>query len=268
MNATGWQGGHPESGELLSLADRGLSAPEHEQLAAHVQDCEYCQRELNRIEAMARTISAALASDDVAPVSDIRRAQALNAVRDAAARANRRTRLRHVWVPRLAAASLVLAFGALAAGPGLALMRSVLRSVIPAHNLSAAPVVVTEPAIPAFDAGAMSWRITASTITLDFTRPGSGLLRFRRGAGAQTAVQVVGASRNSGVGRLGNTIVIDSDTATSPIYLVSLPAHVTQITISVAGVQQITRAPRFDISYDVKELTSGRAARNQGSSGG
>jgi hypothetical protein len=253
----------------LSFADRGLSAPEHEQLAAHLQDCEYCQRELDRIGSMARSISAALASFDVPAISDIQRARALSAVRQAAERSQRRKQVRVVWLPRLAAASIVLVFGALAAGPGLALMRSVLRAVAPVSNLSVQPLLVTEPAMPVEGEGSsVSWRIEGASLVVDFTRPGSGILRFRRGTGAQASVQVVGASRAAGVGRRANTIVIDSDTATSPIYLVSLPAHVTQVTISLAGVTQITRAPRFDISYDVKELTSGRAVGNPGISGG
>ena len=262
MVTSGWLGGHPESGELLCYADRGLSVPEHEMLAAHLQDCEHCQRELHRIQSQARAVSAALGAQAAVPVSDIRKAQAWQAVMTAARRVERRRSLKTVWIPRLAAASLVLVFGAIAAGPGLAFVRTVLRSALPEKVNTVAPVVVIEPAAPVPEAGSsMNWRWTGPSFVLELQPPASGLVEFRRGTGRTAAVQVVGASSTAAIGRRGtNTIVVTNDGSTSPLYIVSLPSRVTQVTISSAGQARATFAPECRIRYQAKELAQGRVA--------
>jgi anti-sigma factor RsiW len=120
MIPTGWLGLHPESGELLGYADRSLAAAERELLAVHIDECEHCQRELATLEGEARLVSAAIASDGTSSVTDIRRAQAWKQIYAAARRVERRRSVRNVWLPRAAAASIVIAVAAFGAGPALA----------------------------------------------------------------------------------------------------------------------------------------------------
>lgn len=267
MIESGWLGGHPESGALLCYADRSLSAPEHERLAVHLTECEYCQRELSHIESQARIVSAAMASVAVEPVNDIRKAQAWAAVKSAARKVEQKRRLRNVIVPRLAAASMVIVVGALAAGPGLALMRTVFGGGS-SEPQAVSPTLVNIPAVPSNDAGSnMNWNWRSSTANFVFRNRQSGTVQFARSVDNSVEVQVIGASEVSGVGRRpdGDVIEIQNDATTSPIYVISLPARVTQVTFSMAGSKQFSATPKLGIRYDVNGLASGQLIPLSGS---
>jgi hypothetical protein len=258
MLDSGWLGGHPESGALLSYADRGLSAPDHEVLAAHISECEYCQRELAVIESQARLISAAFATDSIAPVSDIRRANALKAVRTAARKVERRSTWRTVILPRLAAASIVAVAVTMVAGPGLALMRSVLGDRSPEPAILAGAVVTDTAAPGELPPSYQSWHWSSPRLDIEFENAGMGSVQFARQSGAFASVRVTGRAPGSGEGSAGDRVIITNTGSGSPSYVFAVPSNVREVTVRVAGGKQIAVDLTPGLRYDLGELSKGR----------
>ncbi len=252
MAPTGWLGGHPEAGELLCFADRSLSAMEHEQLAAHLTDCEHCQRELSLLEAQARSFSAAMATLGSQTVSDIRRAQALTAIKAATRKVDRRRPVPVSWMPRLAAASVIIVGGSLLAGPGLALMRTIF--VRPVAPSVAPPVVVNASNDGSLLTSGYARALTDTLFAFSFEKVGGGTLVFRRHDASEVAIATTGTAKFIS----GPSPVIQNDTSSSPAYIVTLPSFVKQVSVSVGGRPPVVVKPETGILYDVKGLADGK----------
>jgi hypothetical protein len=254
--STGWLGGHPESGDLLCFADRGMGASEQERLAAHLVDCEHCQRELAEIESMAHGAAAALSTVAYPPVSDIRRARAWKAVAAAAHTVDRKRMLRTVWLPRVAAASLVFFSAAAFSGPGLAMMRSLVAPISPGPH-AVAPVFVAAPAEPNLEmSGAVSMDWSLPEFVVGFPKVGGGTIEFRESNGLRASVQVIGARSQVESGRSG--VVIHNGDEGAPTYVIGLPVVVKQVKLSVGGANPVTFTPQTGTRYDVRALAAGR----------
>jgi hypothetical protein len=192
-----------------------------------------------------------------APVTDIRKAQALKAVREAARKVERHRTWRTVWVPRLAAASIVIAAGSFFAGPGLALVRGILDRGTPLPDY-ATPLVVTPSVVaPVPDIVRYNdW--TAATLPIEIDRVDMGNLEIRRGDDADVSVEVLGASRFSGVAKRGSTVIIRNDGSGAPSYTIRVPSRVTSVTVRVADGGLLRLTPSSGIRYGIKELSAGR----------
>jgi hypothetical protein len=260
LTATGWLGGHPEEGTLLCFSDRGLSAVEQEETALHLRDCEHCQLELASIEGLARAFSAALTPLGVEAVSDLRRASALAAVRQVAQRHARRRAVRTVWVPRLAAASLVVLAGSLAAGPGLALVRDLMRSTRPATVVAEPAVVMAVPAITDRAAASSTAQIewTTPQFALVFDRAGGGSIEFREHSFARASLKITHGSEQIGVVGGAEGFRIENSALGAPLYVLALPSQVSRLTVKVGNGASFVINPQSGISYDVSELARGR----------